>query len=155
MLIWIGNLQYDIIWYLPRSENGWQWVAWALFVFHFAVPFFLLLLRDIKRNPRALAKVAGLILFMQLVMMDFQILPAFSGSAWRRVLPEFPADRLWVHWMDFLMPLGIGGLWLAYFLRQLKRSPVLPLHDVNQQEAAHLRQHDLEGAAREEAIPHG
>ena len=43
MLIWIANLPYEVIWYLPRSRGGWQWVAWALLVFHFIVPFFLLL----------------------------------------------------------------------------------------------------------------
>ena len=36
MLIWIANLRYEVIWYLPRSEGGWQWVAWALLaIFHF------------------------------------------------------------------------------------------------------------------------
>ena len=45
MLIWIANLPYDISWYLPRVRGGWQWVGWALFIFHFAIPFFLLLMR--------------------------------------------------------------------------------------------------------------
>jgi hypothetical protein len=39
MLIWIANLPWEVAWYLARSRNGWQWVAWALFVFHFAVPY--------------------------------------------------------------------------------------------------------------------
>ena len=51
-------------------------------------------LRDIKRNPSTLAKVAGLLLFMQLVYMYFQVLPGFSGSSWQRLLPDFPADHL-------------------------------------------------------------
>src|SRR5262249_17237032 len=63
MIIWIGNLPYEIIWYLRRSEHGWQWVAWALFVFHFAVPFVLLLMRTIKRSPLWLTRVASLIVF--------------------------------------------------------------------------------------------
>ncbi len=24
LLIWIGNLRYDIIWYLPRLQGGWR-----------------------------------------------------------------------------------------------------------------------------------
>lgn len=155
MLVWMANLPEEVIWYLPRTRGGWDGVAWALVIFHFVVPFFLLLLRDIKRNPSALARVAGLLLFMQLVYMYFQILPPFSGRAWQRLLPDFPADHLSVHWMDFLTPLGVGGLWLAYFLWQLKQNPVLPLHDLNRQEAAHLRQHDQEVVAREEALHHG
>src|SRR5262249_23672770 len=39
MLIWIANLRHEVIWYLDRSEGGWAWVNWALFLFHFALPF--------------------------------------------------------------------------------------------------------------------
>jgi hypothetical protein len=143
MLIWMANLPDEIIWYLPRSQGGWQWVAWALFVFHFAVPFFLLLMRDVKRNARSLAQVAALILFMHLVFQYFQVLPAFPSESWTD------------HWMDFLAPIGIGGLWLAYFLWQLQRYPVLPRHDESRAEAAHLHEHDLEMTAREENVQHG
>jgi hypothetical protein len=143
MLSWIANLPEENIWFLPRSRGGWQWVAWAIFVFHFAVPFFCLLLRDVKRNPQALGRVAALIFSMHLVFVCFQILPAF------------PDTTIGEHWMDFLTPLGLGGIWLAYFLWQLGRYPVLPLHDLNREEAVHLRQTDLEAAAREEAVHHG
>jgi hypothetical protein len=143
MLIWMANLPDEIIWFLPRSQGGWQWVAGALFLFHFAVPFFLLLMRDVKRNPRSLAQVAGLILVMHLVYQFFQVLPAFPGESWTE------------HWMDFVTPIGIGGVWLAYFLWQLQRYPALPRHDENRNEAAHLHQHESEMAAREEGIRHG
>jgi hypothetical protein len=143
MLVWIGNLPEENIWYLPRGQAGWQWVAWAIFIFHFAVPFFLLLMRDTKRNPRALGMVAGLIVFMHLVFLYFEILPAF------------PDTTVSEHWMDFLTPLGLGGIWFACFLWRLKQSPVLPEHDLNRQEAVHLRQRDLEQRTREEATHHG
>jgi hypothetical protein len=143
MLSWIANLPEENIWFLPRSQGGWQWVAWATFVLHFAVPFFCLLLRDVKRSPRALAGVAALIFFMHLVFLYFQVMPAF------------PDTTIADHWMDFLTPLGIGGIWLAFFLWQLGRYPVLPLHDPNRGEAVHLRQTDIEAAAREEALHHG
>jgi hypothetical protein len=143
MLSWIANLPEENIWFLPRSRNGWEWVAWSIFILHFAVPFFCLLLRDVKRNPWALASVAGLILFMQLVFLNFQVMPAF------------PNTTIAAHWMDFLIPVGLGGVWLAYFLWQLGRYPVLPLHDLNRAEAVHLRQTDIEAAAREEALHHG
>lgn len=142
MLVWIANLPYDVSWYVPRLQGGWKWVAWALVVFQFAVPFILLLMRDVKRDPLALAKVAGLVLFMQLVYEYFQVLPAFGDTR--------PLD----HWMDFLTPVGLGGLWLAYFLWQLPRVPVLPAHDLNEGSAVRLRRHDVEAAAREQEVPH-
>jgi hypothetical protein len=143
MLIWMANLPVDVIWYLPRSRGGWQWVAAALFVFEFAIPFFLLLMRDIKRNPRTLAAVAGLILVMHLLYVYYEVMPAFPDTS--------PGE----HWMDVLTPLGVGGIWLACFAWQLKRRPILPLHDVNQEAAVHFRRLDREEAAREEEVHHG
>src|SRR5207248_377200 len=43
MLIWMANLPEEVIWYLPRIQGGWRGVTWALFLFHFVVPFFALL----------------------------------------------------------------------------------------------------------------
>ncbi|TMQ35627.1 MAG: hypothetical protein E6K70_01135 [Planctomycetota bacterium] len=149
MLIWIANLPEEVSWYLPRLQGGWQWVALAIAVLHFAVPFFLLLLRNVKRNPSALAAVAAVLLFMHLVFLYFQVLPAVPD------VPGIPGTRVSRHWFDLLTPLGVGGIWLAYFLWQLGRFPVLPLHDLNRAEAAHLRRLDEEQAAREEAISHG
>jgi hypothetical protein len=143
MLIWIANLPTDVIWYVVRTDNGWEYVALLLCVFHFTIPFFLLLARDIKRNPRALGAVAALLLLMQLVYSYYLVMPAFVGTG----LAE--------HWMDFLTPLAVGGLWLAYYLWQVQRYPLLPRHDENAQSAVHLRDIDREAAAREREVQHG
>jgi hypothetical protein len=149
MLSWIANLPAENAWFIPRSQDGWQWVAWGIFVFHFAVPFFCLLMRNIKRDPRLLGRVAALVFFMHLVFLYFQVMPAVPD------VPGAPSTHISTHWMDFLMPLGIGGIWLAYFLWQLARFPVLPLHDANRDEAARLRESALAEGAREEALHHG
>jgi hypothetical protein len=138
MLIWIANLPYEVIWYLPRSRHGWQWVAWALFILGLVVPFFSLLMREVKEHPGQLSKVAWLLLFMQLVF------------AYYLVVPNFPDHTVLDHWMDFLTPLGVGGLWLAYFLYELKRYPPLPLHDLNRESALRLRLMDEEEGHHEE-----
>jgi hypothetical protein len=130
MLIWIADLPYDVLWYLPRLVDGWQWVALVLVILHFFVPFFLLLMRGIKRNPRTLAGVAGLILIMHLIYMYYQVVPAFERAG----LDE--------HWLDFVAPVGVGGIWLACFLWNLNRYPVLPRHDVNREAAVHFRELD-------------
>lgn len=143
MLIWIANLPVDVIWYLPRAEGGWQWVAWAIFLLHFVVPFFLLLQRVVKRNPRSLAAVGKLLLVMQLVFSYYQIMPAFRTGG------------IGDHWLDFFTPLAIGGLWLAAFLWQIERRPLLAVHDLNARVAAHARHLDDRELAREGIIAHG
>ena len=56
LIIWSGNLPEEIPWYVHRTKGGWQWLGLALVVFHFVVPFLLLLSRDLKRNSRMLAR---------------------------------------------------------------------------------------------------
>ena len=59
-----GNLSEEIPWYLRRTHGGWQWVALVLIVFHFFLPFFVLLFRENKRQARLLLRVASLVLAM-------------------------------------------------------------------------------------------
>jgi hypothetical protein len=128
LIIWAGNLPEEIPWYLRRLQGGWGWVGVGLILFHFLLPFLLLLPASANRNPRVLAAVAGLIVFMRLVDVFWLTRPAFAGSGFR------------VHWMDLLAPIGIGGLWLAVFLWQLGKRPLLPLNDPELQQAlAHGR----------------
>ena len=103
MLVWIANLPVDVVWYLPRSTPAWKGVMWAIFLLHFVIPFFLLLLRAVKRNSRAVAWIAGLMLFMQL------------ASLYYLVMPQPSAETLAQHWMDFLTPIGIGGILAGLF----------------------------------------
>lgn len=131
LIIWSGNLAEEVPWYLHRLQGGWQWVGLLLIIFHFALPFFLLLSRDLKRNTHLLALVAGAVLFMRFVDLFWLIVPAFH-----------PAD-LQVHWMDILAPLGLGGIWLAVFIWQLGERPLLPLHDSSLQETIEYGRDEL------------
>jgi hypothetical protein len=117
LIIWSGNLTDEISWYLHRVRGGWQWVAACVLAFHFGIPFLLLLSRDLKRNVRSLSLLAGALLFMRLLDMVWNVDPAFDPA------------RIRVHWMDWVASLGLGGFWIAAFVRQLERRPLVPLHD--------------------------
>ncbi|MFB3827091.1 MAG: hypothetical protein ACE15B_09990 [Bryobacteraceae bacterium] len=123
LIIWAGNLPEEIPWYLERLRGGWQFVALALILLHFALPFLLLLSRDLKRNFRLLTAVALLVLAMRLVDLFWLVAPGFRKGG------------LAVSWMDFLIPIGLGCLWLSYFAWQLPRRPLLPLSDPELEEA--------------------
>jgi hypothetical protein len=115
MLIWAANLPEEVPYYLKRLEGGWEWIGLAIVLLHFALPFLLLLSRDIKQDMAALASVAGCILALRLVDLFWTAVPAFH-----------PYQGFRLHWMDPVMVLGIGGLWLAAFIRELRRRPLLP-----------------------------
>ncbi len=123
LIIWSGNLPEEIPWYLRRLQGGWGWVGAALVLLHFVLPFLLLLPASANRNPRILGAVAALVVFMRLVDVFWLTQPAFAGSRFR------------LHWMDLLAPIGIGGLWLAVFLWQLGKRPLLPVNDPELQPA--------------------
>lgn len=117
LIIWAGNLPEETVWYVRRIRGGWQWVALSLVVLHFVLPFLLLLSRDLKRAPRLLARVAALLLLMRWVDLFWQVEPAFDEG------------RFTFHWLFPVALLGVGGLWLAAFFRELKRRPLLPVND--------------------------
>jgi hypothetical protein len=119
LIVWSGNVAEETPFYLRRMAGGWQVAAVLLLVFHFALPFALLLSRTLKRSPRALAAVAALMLLMRLVDLFWLIGPDLAGHG-RGGAP------LRVHWMDLAAVLGLGGLWLFLFARQARGAPVLP-----------------------------
>src|SRR5690242_3253440 len=59
LIIWAGNLPGEISWYLHREDTSWRFIGLALIVFHFAVPFVLLLSRTIKRGPELILRLAA------------------------------------------------------------------------------------------------
>ena len=123
LIIWSGNLPEEIPWYLRRLQGGWGWVGVALILLHFVLPFLLLLPASANRNPRILGMVAAIVVLMRFVDVFWLTQPAFAGSRFR------------LHWMDLLAPIGVGGLWLAAFLWQLGKRPLLPMNDPEMQQA--------------------
>ncbi len=116
LIIWSGNLTDEIPWYLRRLAGGWEWIAVALIVLHFAVPFFALLSREVKRRVGVLSSLAGALLVLRFVDLYWTVDPAFDAG-------------VRVHWLDLAAVIGVGGVWVAMFVRQLEARPLLPLHD--------------------------
>jgi hypothetical protein len=117
LIIWSANLPEEIPWYIQRLHGGWQWVALGLVFFHFALPFLLLLSRDLKRNAALLGRVAAVVLVVRLLDLFWLIGPDLQGHH---------ATHLSVHWMDLTAAVGLGGIWLFAFARELKSRPLLP-----------------------------
>ena len=117
LIIWSGNLPEEIAWYLHRLQTGWRFVAMTLVVFHFMVPFLLLLSRAVKRAPETIVKVALAILVARLVDLFWLI------------APEFHHDGLSVSWMDIVVPLTLISIWIGCFLWQLRGRALLPVYD--------------------------
>ena len=117
LIIWSGNLPEEIPFFYNRFSGTWGYVGVSILLVHFALPFTLLLSRDLKRHPNLLAKVAILILFMRVVDLVWV------------VEPMFPRQGFPIHWMDVALPVGLTGVWMFLFARNLRSRALLPLND--------------------------
>jgi hypothetical protein len=133
LIIWAGNLPEEIPWYIERIRGSWGAIAIALVVFHFFVPFGLLLSADLKKKSNLLQKLAWFILVMRLVDLIWYVSPAF-----RHTTPEGAGaapSLMPMHWMDIAIPIGLTAIWVFLFVRQLRTRPLFPLNDPYLKEA--------------------
>lgn len=117
IIIWSGNVSELAPWYVVRLAPGWLSVGGFLLAFGFLAPFAILFSRWVKRKRAALATVAAWAIFVQLLNLVYFVVPAFDR-------PGFPITL-----SDVLIWLGLGGVWVFFYLRRLGAHPILPLHD--------------------------
>ena len=127
LIIWSGNQPEEISFYRTRLYGQWGVVAVIVLLFSFAIPFLLLLSRDLKRTAGLVSKVAVWMIFMRLVDLYWMTKPEFTA----RAMPN---------WLDFVVPIALVGLWLGFFAMNLKQRPLLPVGDPRLSEA--LAQHE-------------
>jgi len=121
LIIWAGNLPAEITFYLKRLSGGWISIGLILISFGFVIPFALLLSRPFKRDIRKLVWLAVWMMLMRYLDLFWIIEPNFSKT-------------LTVTWADVVVPIAIGGFWLAYFFRNLGALPLLPAYDTDAHE---------------------
>jgi hypothetical protein len=119
LIIYSGNLPEENRWYINRLQGGWRYAGILLMIGHFALPFILLLSKQLKKNPRILGTVAIGVLVMRLVDLFWLI-----G-------PELNAKGFHIHVLDFILPIGLASLFLSLFLNEVKKRPFVVLYDPN------------------------
>lgn len=123
LIIWSGNLPEETTWYVARTHGGWLTIALVIAILQFAFPFMTLLSRATKKSPQKLAFLAGLILLMRMLDAIWLIEPTWSHG------------HFTFNWMDYVAPIGIGGLWIGTFAWQLQKRPLLPINDPQLEQA--------------------
>jgi len=131
LIIWAGNLPDEIGWYLHRIRGGWGVVALIIILFHFALPFALLLSRERKRAGSRLIGLAVFLMFMRVVDIYWYVVPNFAHEQGHFYL------SIWY----VVAPLAVGGLWLSFFFYNLRERPLLPLYEPQIPSLLHQRSH--------------
>jgi hypothetical protein len=128
LIIWSGNQPEEISFYRTRLNGQWGVVAVIVLLFSFAIPFLLLLSRDVKRTASVVSKIAVWMIFMRLVDLYWMTKPEFTS----RAVPT---------WLDLVIPIALVGLWLGFFGMNLKQRPLLPVGDPRLSEALASNEH--------------
>jgi hypothetical protein len=132
IITWPGNLPQEISWYLDRTNGYWKVLAVVMGLTMFLIPFLALLSQQRKRDPRRLMKVCIWILIAKIIEIFWFVEPTYRSKSAGALLATSPGFT--VYWTDFAAFLGLGGVWVFMFIKQLRRSPLLPLRDGRVQE---------------------
>ena len=122
LIIWSGNLPEEIPWYLDRFMGGWGVIITLDFIFHWLIPFTLLLSRDLKRNRKRLVRVCQWMVFARAFDLFWLIEPNFKDAA----------RNLHFSWgiLEYVaVPVAMVAFWVAFFCVQLKTRPLVQTND--------------------------
>ena len=122
LIIWSGNLPEEIPWYLDRIRGNWGVIITLDFIFHWLIPFTLLLSRDIKRNKKRIMIVCMWMIFARAFDLFWLIEPNFKDAA----------RNLHFSWgiLEYAaVPAAMLAFWMAYFVTQLKSRPLVQTND--------------------------
>ena len=122
LIIWSGNSPEEIPWYLDRIRGGWGVIATLDVIFHWIIPFSLLLSRDLKRIKSRLALVCSIMIFAGFFDLFWLIEPNFKDAA----------RNLHFSWgiLEYIaVPAALFSFWLVYYFSELKRRPLIATND--------------------------
>jgi hypothetical protein len=122
LIIWSGNLPEEINWYMDRINGHWGIVCTLDFMFHWLVPFSLLLSRDLKRNKKRLIRVAQWMIFAKAFDLFWLVEPNFKDAA----------RNLHFSWgiLEYVaVPVAMTALWVAYYCTNLQSRPLVQTND--------------------------
>ncbi|MGA8743551.1 MAG: hypothetical protein WB561_20335 [Terracidiphilus sp.] len=122
LIIWSGNLPEEIGWYLDRIRGHWGIIITLDFIFHWLIPFSLLLSRDIKRNKKRLILVCQWMIFAKAFDLFWLIEPNFKDAA----------RNLHFSWgiLEYIaVPVAMVSVWVAFYSHNLKTRALVQTND--------------------------
>jgi hypothetical protein len=117
LIIWSGNMPEETVFLIRRTSGGWEWFTVPMFFGTFVIPFCLMLSRALKRDWRRLRWLAAWVFLMRLIDLIWIVEPSFNR------------DKIHLSIFDFIIPAGLMGLWVTYFLYNLAQRPLMPVYE--------------------------
>ncbi|MCH8904149.1 MAG: quinol:cytochrome C oxidoreductase [Bacteroidetes bacterium] len=112
MLIWYANMPEETYYYVQRIEH-YKFLFFANLIINFCIPFFGLMSRDAKRNPKFLVVIALVIVCGHWIDFFVMIMPGIMGSDWH------------VGLLEIGMALTFAGAFILIVFRTLSKAPLM------------------------------
>jgi hypothetical protein len=129
MLIWYASIPEEVGWYARRGAttvdghiSAWSYIAIVLLVGHLLIPFGLLMSRYMKRRRTLLAIGAAWVLVFHWLDLYWITVPELDGHVYFGIL-------------DVLTFLGLGGIFVATFVRFASKHSLRPINDPRVEES--------------------
>ncbi|MBG7608665.1 MAG: hypothetical protein IZT59_11655 [Verrucomicrobia bacterium] len=140
-LIWYANITEETSYFLIRNTGNWNTGMIFLVVFHFIVPFVVLLQAWLKKNPKYLSIVAVYTLCMH-VLDHYLISIPERGISLGKIDPDvfgqISTSIPGAFWGDILAFVTIGAAFLFFLLRALGQHSLYPNRDPRILESANF-----------------
>ena len=120
LVIWFGDLPEETAFVAKRTvDSPWAPMSWVVLAGAFAVPFVMLLSREIKRHPAGLLTVAGVVLASMWLERFMLVAP----SLWT-------GEHLPIGPLEVFVTAGVGALFALCYTAFLQLVPILPIADL-------------------------
>jgi hypothetical protein len=125
MLIWYSDISEEVTYFLERY-NHYMYGMWAIFAVNFAVPFYMLIARDAKRNTNYLVFVGVIIFIGHFFDLYMAVIPGTIHGHLEFGFGEGHHHTVFSWWFEFGMFLGFLGLFIYIVLNALTKAKLLP-----------------------------
>ena len=126
MLIWYSNIPEEVTYYISRMLTDYKVPFLMMFLVNFMIPFYVLIARDAKRNPKFLVPVA------------FLIFLGHFADVYLLVIPGTMFDHNEFGLFEIGLFLGFLGLFINRTLSTLSKAPLISKNHPMLQESKDL-----------------
>ena len=131
LLIWYANIPEETMYYVDRHHH-WGAVFWINLGLNFIAPFFLLMSRPAKRNPKRLLLVCSILFVGHFVDLYLMVAP--------KIFHHHGAHLKGFGIIQLLEWLGFFGLFIFVVGKALSKVKLAPTGDPQLEEGLHLHQ---------------
>ena len=117
ILQWYANLREETLWYIPRMHGSWAVVSIVLALVQFVIPFFALITKPAKMDPR------------RLVFISIWLLVAHAIDIYWIVMPVYSPDHAVFALSELAFIVLSVGIVLTVFAHKAKGNNMVPIGD--------------------------